>query len=224
MIGLKGRGVRNTACTSLGREAVESGGFMAGENRTAMSHSAEQGDASNSTRREFVKKASYVAPAILTLPVFPQYAKAGSVKHTGKQEKRGDDFGAKPGNGNPKHASQARPKPEKPDHNIEAKPKDKLAHNMENGGTDKFEPDMQSNQRGKHEYDIEDKPKKDMPAQNIQAKGDKEQHDKHENDRASTSYFKPRSSVINAFLERGVVGTSTRMPPPGAPLCRHRRA
>ena len=31
-------------------------------------------------RREFVKKAVYVAPAILTLAVAPAYAKAGSEK------------------------------------------------------------------------------------------------------------------------------------------------
>jgi hypothetical protein len=39
--------------------------------------SAEQNRAS---RREFVKRATYVAPAILTLTVAPSYAKAGSVK------------------------------------------------------------------------------------------------------------------------------------------------
>lgn len=33
-----------------------------------------------STRREFVKKAAYVAPAILTLAAAPEFAKAGSVK------------------------------------------------------------------------------------------------------------------------------------------------
>jgi hypothetical protein len=32
------------------------------------------------SRREFVKRAAYVAPAILTLAVAPEYAKAGSVK------------------------------------------------------------------------------------------------------------------------------------------------
>ena len=36
--------------------------------------------ARDESRREFVKKAAYVAPAILTLPVAPEYAKAGSVK------------------------------------------------------------------------------------------------------------------------------------------------
>lgn len=34
----------------------------------------------NSSRRAFVKKAAYVAPAILTLQAFPAYTKAGSVK------------------------------------------------------------------------------------------------------------------------------------------------
>jgi hypothetical protein len=32
------------------------------------------------TRREFVKKAAYIAPAILTLKAAPAFAKAGSVK------------------------------------------------------------------------------------------------------------------------------------------------
>ena len=32
------------------------------------------------TRREFVKKAAYVAPAILTLKAAPSYAKSGSEK------------------------------------------------------------------------------------------------------------------------------------------------
>jgi hypothetical protein len=34
----------------------------------------------SNSRREFVKKAAYVAPAILTLAVAPSYAKAGSIK------------------------------------------------------------------------------------------------------------------------------------------------
>ena len=33
-----------------------------------------------STRREFVKRIPYVAPAVLTLAAAPEYAKAGSVK------------------------------------------------------------------------------------------------------------------------------------------------
>ena len=32
------------------------------------------------TRREFVKKAAYIAPAIITLQAAPMYARAGSVK------------------------------------------------------------------------------------------------------------------------------------------------
>ncbi|MGB8435308.1 MAG: hypothetical protein WCE38_13695 [Burkholderiales bacterium] len=34
----------------------------------------------SNSRREFVKKAAYVAPAILSLAVAPSYAKAGSHK------------------------------------------------------------------------------------------------------------------------------------------------
>jgi len=34
----------------------------------------------DASRREFVKKAVYVAPIILTLPAAPEFAKAGSVK------------------------------------------------------------------------------------------------------------------------------------------------
>ena len=37
-------------------------------------------------RRDFIKKAAYVAPAILTLAVAPEYAKAGSVKKLKKAE------------------------------------------------------------------------------------------------------------------------------------------
>ena len=40
----------------------------------------------SNSRREFVKKAAYVGPAILTLAVAPSYAKAGSVKEV-KEEK-----------------------------------------------------------------------------------------------------------------------------------------
>jgi hypothetical protein len=32
------------------------------------------------SRRKFVKKAAYIAPAVLTLAVAPAYAKAGSTK------------------------------------------------------------------------------------------------------------------------------------------------
>ena len=41
----------------------------------------EEHDAS---RREFVKKAAYVAPAILTLQAAPAYVKAGSIKKVEK--------------------------------------------------------------------------------------------------------------------------------------------
>jgi hypothetical protein len=54
-----------------------------GSEREARSANAEtsQGDRTGSTsRREFVRKAAYVAPAILTLKSAPAYAKAGSVK------------------------------------------------------------------------------------------------------------------------------------------------
>lgn len=33
------------------------------------------------SRREFVKRAAYIAPAIITLRAAPSYAKAGSEKH-----------------------------------------------------------------------------------------------------------------------------------------------
>ncbi|WP_157271861.1 hypothetical protein [Azohydromonas aeria] len=35
---------------------------------------------SNGSRREFVKRGAYVAPAVLTLAAAPEFAKAGSVK------------------------------------------------------------------------------------------------------------------------------------------------
>jgi hypothetical protein len=41
----------------------------------------EENDAS---RREFVKKAAYVAPVIVTLAVMPSYAKAGSGAQKGQ--------------------------------------------------------------------------------------------------------------------------------------------
>ena len=37
-------------------------------------------DPTDLARRSFVKRSAYVAPAILTLPAAPEYAKAGSVK------------------------------------------------------------------------------------------------------------------------------------------------
>jgi hypothetical protein len=39
------------------------------------------------SRREFVKKAAYVAPVVVTLAVAPSYAKAGSQKVTPKPPK-----------------------------------------------------------------------------------------------------------------------------------------
>lgn len=39
------------------------------------------------SRREFVKRAAYVAPAILTLAAAPSFAKTGSEKHE-REEKR----------------------------------------------------------------------------------------------------------------------------------------
>jgi hypothetical protein len=41
------------------------------------------------SRREFMRRAAYVPPAILTLAVAPSYAKAGS----GKEEKKGIEKG-----------------------------------------------------------------------------------------------------------------------------------
>lgn len=41
----------------------------------------------NAGRRDFIKKAAYVAPAILTLAVAPAYAKAGSQKPEKKPKK-----------------------------------------------------------------------------------------------------------------------------------------
>jgi hypothetical protein len=45
------------------------------------------------SRREFVKKAAYVTPAVLTLAVAPSYAKAGSDK---PKPPRGDPKAPKP--------------------------------------------------------------------------------------------------------------------------------
>ncbi len=62
----------------------------------------EEHDAS---RREFVKKAAYVAPAILTLQAAPAYAKGGSDKGDGGKDKdkdpkknKDDKNGGKKGN------------------------------------------------------------------------------------------------------------------------------
>lgn len=49
----------------------------------------------DSSRRDFVKRGAYVAPAILTLAAAPEFAKAGSAKPTDPKDKNPD----KPGNG-----------------------------------------------------------------------------------------------------------------------------
>jgi hypothetical protein len=42
---------------------------------------------SQSTRREVLKKAAYVTPVILTLPILPSFASAGSGDPKDKQDK-----------------------------------------------------------------------------------------------------------------------------------------
>ena len=41
------------------------------------------------SRREFVKKAAYIAPAIITLQAASSYARAGSAKDQGQQGQQG---------------------------------------------------------------------------------------------------------------------------------------
>jgi len=41
------------------------------------------------SRREFVKKAAYIAPAIITLQAAPSYARAGSDKNQDQQGQQG---------------------------------------------------------------------------------------------------------------------------------------
>ena len=41
------------------------------------------------SRREFVKKAAYIAPAIITLTAAPSYARAGSAKTQDQQGQQG---------------------------------------------------------------------------------------------------------------------------------------
>ena len=61
-------------------------------------------DDSSETRREFVRKSAYIAPAILTLAAAPAFAKSGSDKghKHGKDDggddgkDKGDDQGGKP--------------------------------------------------------------------------------------------------------------------------------
>jgi hypothetical protein len=48
---------------------------------------AEKVDGMTAGRRDFIKKATYLAPAILTLAVAPAYAKAGSVKKLKKADR-----------------------------------------------------------------------------------------------------------------------------------------
>ena len=43
------------------------------------------------SRRQFVKKAAYITPAILSLAVVPSYAKAGSDKDKEKKDKEQKD-------------------------------------------------------------------------------------------------------------------------------------
>ncbi len=51
------------------------------------------------SRREFVKKAAYIAPAIVTLQAAPMYARAGSVKN-GNGRGNGNGNGNSNGNSN----------------------------------------------------------------------------------------------------------------------------
>jgi len=55
----------------------------------------------SSSRREFVKKAAYVAPAILTLQAAPAYVKAGSGPGGGKPGGPGGGKPGGPGGGKP---------------------------------------------------------------------------------------------------------------------------
>jgi hypothetical protein len=50
----------------------------------------ERTSSAKAGRRDFIKKAAYVAPAILTLAVAPEYAKAGSVKKLKKKADSGE--------------------------------------------------------------------------------------------------------------------------------------
>ena len=54
------------------------------------------------SRRAFVTRAAYVAPAIITLAAAPSYAKAGSEKPRETMESHGDDHRRRP---------RSRPKP-----------------------------------------------------------------------------------------------------------------
>jgi hypothetical protein len=48
---------------------------------------AEQGTSTDPTKREFLKKATYVLPAVLTLAAAPSFASAGSSSGKGKKGK-----------------------------------------------------------------------------------------------------------------------------------------
>lgn len=56
--------------------------------------------APDKTRRDFVKRGVYVAPAILTLAAAPEFAKAGSIKPDGPP---GGPPGKPPGKPHGKH-------------------------------------------------------------------------------------------------------------------------
>ena len=61
--------------------------------------------APNGSRRDFVKKGVYVAPAILTLAAAPEFAKAGSVKPNPPKNAggRGNDRPGRGGRGKEDH-------------------------------------------------------------------------------------------------------------------------
>jgi len=68
-----------------------------------MDKSEVEMDAGGESRRAFVKKAAYVAPAVLTLPAAPAYAKHGSENPS---EWDGDDHDR--GNGNDRNNSKGK--------------------------------------------------------------------------------------------------------------------
>jgi hypothetical protein len=59
----------------------------------------------SSSRREFVKKAAYVAPAILTLQAAPAYVKAGSIKESKKRPTKDTRKGFQPTRNSPQSFS-----------------------------------------------------------------------------------------------------------------------
>lgn len=56
----------------------------------------------DSSRRDFVKRGAYVAPAILTLAAAPEFAKAGSGKGNGPGGNGKGNNGNGKGNGGPR--------------------------------------------------------------------------------------------------------------------------